>query len=227
MRLDSVQIGAADPADAARAYALVLGVAPVAGDGAAARFQLRRGAVEIVPGEPGLRAVTFVAEADDTAPWPAEPAAFHGLPVRIGAAAAAAPEATAPGTADGIDHVVVQTPDADRAIALWRDRLGLRLAFDRAFPERGLRLVFFRSGGVTLEFATPHPALPPGGEPDRLYGVSYRVVDLAAVRARLAGAGVDVSEVRPGHKVGTRVATVRSGTAGIPTLLLEEPARAP
>ena len=37
-----------------------------------------------------------------------------------------------------------------------------RLALDRTFPERGLRLLFFRPGGVTLEVAaalTP----PPGG----------------------------------------------------------------
>jgi hypothetical protein len=37
-------------------------------------------------------------------------------------------------------------------------------------------------------------------------------------------AGIDVSEVRTGRKPGTRVMTVRSGTCGIPTLLVERTA---
>jgi catechol 2,3-dioxygenase-like lactoylglutathione lyase family enzyme len=224
MRLDSVQIGVDDLAAATRDYTLLLGVAPAAG--AAPRFQLRRGAIELVAGTPGLRSVTFVDDGEG-GPWPTVPEEFHGLPVRVVPPHdAAPPETTAPGTADGIDHVVVQTPDAERAIALWRDRLGVRLAFDRAFPSRGLRLVFFRSGGITLEFATPHPAPDGAAGADHLWGLSYRVVDLDAARARLLAGGVDVSEARAGHKTGTRVATVRSGTAGIPTLLLEEAARA-
>jgi hypothetical protein len=53
------------------------------------------------------------------------------------------------------------------------------------------------------------------------------VADLDATRARLAAAGVDVSEIRKGRKPGTRVMTVRSGTCGIQTILLERsPVRA-
>jgi hypothetical protein len=96
----------------------------------------------------------------------------------------------------------------------------LRLALDRAFPERGLRLVFFRSGGITLEFATADAESSSDG-PDRFHGVSYRVPDLAARRDRLLRAGIEVSEVRTGMRPGTSVVTVRSGTAGVPTLLLE------
>ena len=54
-----------------------------------------------------------------------------------------------------------------------------------------------------------------------LNGVAYRVRDLAAVRERLLAAGLDVSDMRTGNKQGTRVATVRSGTEGVPTLLIE------
>ena len=130
-----------------------------------------------------------------------------------------APPATA---ALGIDHVVVQTADPERAIAFWRDHAGLRLALDRSFAERSLRLLFFRSGGITLEYASPHP--PPASRdlPDRFHGVSYRIADLPAHRARLLAAGFEVSEIRAGMRPGTSVATVRSGTAGIPTLLLAE-----
>jgi len=207
-----VQIGASDLEDATAAYALLLSVEPRRRDGVR-RFQLERGAVEIEPGEPGLHSIRFVGSPG--AGWPES---FDGLRV----VTAPAMEAVgAPDAGIAIDHVVVQTPDPERAIRLWRDHAGLRLAFDRVFPERGLRLVFFRSGGITLELVASDP---PPADPrtlDRLHGVSYRVADLEARRERLAHAGVEVSPVRPGLKPGTSVVTVRSGTVGVPTLLLE------
>ena len=51
--------------------------------------------------------------------------------------------------------------------------------------------------------------------------MSWRVADIDATHARLAAAGVDVSEVRNGRKPGTRVMTVRNGTCGMPTLLVQ------
>ncbi|MFN8546104.1 MAG: VOC family protein [Candidatus Binatia bacterium] len=114
----------------------------------------------------------------------------------------------------------MHTPDAERAIALWRDRVGLRLALDRAFPARGLRLLFFRSAGMTLELACPLGDGVDRHGPDRLWGIAYAVADLEVERARLLAAGLDVSEARAGNKPGTRVATVRSGTLGVPTLLV-------
>jgi hypothetical protein len=81
--------------------------------------------------------------------------------------------------------------------------------------------MFFRSGGLTLEYACPLPAPDDTSGPDRFYGVSYRVRDLAAHRTALLAAGFDVSDVRTGNKAGTRVASVRNGTAEVPTLLLE------
>ena len=118
---------------------------------------------------------------------------------------------------DGVDHVVVMTADADAAIALYRDRLGIRLAFDRTFEQRGLRLLFFRVAGITVELAAP---LGAAATPDRFWGISYRVRDVEAARARLHAAGFDVSEVRSGHKPGTHVCTVRSETHGVATLLI-------
>lgn len=135
------------------------------------------------------------------------------------------PEATPIGTEDavvtGIDHAVVSTSDADAAIALYRDGLGLRLALDRSFPDWGMRLVFLRVGEVTVEIAQPlHDALLTA-DTDQLWGLSWRVPNADAARSRLAEAGLDVSEVRPGRKSGTRVVTVRDGTCGVPTLLIE------
>ena len=218
MRLVGVRIGGEDLAAAIAAYGLLLDVPGTPCGGGGMRFRLGRGSVDVVAGAPGLRAVCFVSDADDAA-----------LPTAHGIEVAVEPEDEGPPPpepAPAIDHVVVQTTDPARAIALWCDRAGLRLALDREFPERGLRLLFFRSGGITLEYASPLPV--PAGQQgdDRLHGVSYRVPDLAARRERLLAAGVDVSEVRRGMRPGTTVATVRSGTAGVPTLLLQvdEPA---
>jgi catechol 2,3-dioxygenase-like lactoylglutathione lyase family enzyme len=221
VQLDSVQIGATDIDAACGAYRVLLGVEPVALRGGARRFQLERGAVEVEGGDTGVHSIRFRSEAGDPA-LPNDPAALYGLRVLGGAAPDTRPAPSVEADAVvAIDHVVVQTPDAERVVRLWRDRLGLRLALDRVFAERSLRLLFFRSGGITLEFASPHP--PPSGEPgpDRFYGVSYRVTDLAVRRARLLGGGVDVSPIRSGMRPGTSVATVRSGTAGVPTLLLQ------
>lgn len=119
----------------------------------------------------------------------------------------------------GLDHVVVATEDSERAAALYGARLGLDMALDRSHYDWG-QLMFFRCGDLIVEVVRRPVA---GGDPthDRLWGLSWRVADIDAARARLAAAGVDVSEVRQGRKPGTRVLSVRNGTCGIQTLLLE------
>src|SRR5262249_22273661 len=106
----------------------------------------------------------------------------------------------------GCDHVVVHTSDPERSSDLYGRQLGLRLALDKSFREWGMRLLFFRVGGVTVELAAPLDATDRGGE-DRLWGISYRTADVEAARRRLAREGFDVSEVRAGRKPGTRVCT--------------------
>ncbi|OBF81217.1 hypothetical protein A5791_06125 [Mycobacterium sp. 852002-51163_SCH5372311] len=133
----------------------------------------------------------------------------------------AAPVGSGDAIVTGIDHVVVSTSDADAAIKLYRDRLGLRLALDRSFPDWGTRLVFLRVGGVTVEIAQPLGDAGPIAGTDRVWGLSWRVPNADAARARLAEAGLDVSEVRLGRKPGTRVLSVKDGTCGVPTLLIE------
>jgi len=218
LRLDSAQIGADDLEAAVAAYTLLLGAEPVAREGGVRRFQLARGAVEIEPGEPGLHAVRFaVAGAKPLRPSET----VNGLEVRFTQAAEMRTPAARGAAVEAIDHLVVRSPDLDRAIAFWRDQMGLRLALDRAFSERGLRLVFFRSGGITLEYAGGHPPPVERDGPDQFHGLSYRLGDLSAHRDRLVRAGLDVSPIRPGMRPGTSVATVRSGTAGVPTLFLQ------
>jgi len=153
---------------------------------------------------PGLR--LFVLERD---------LAFPTSPPDAGVAMQAA--------ATAVDHIVVRSPNPERAAALFGARLGLSLRLDQAFPDFGARLQFFRCGDGILEVASDlsAQAAAPGG-PDKLYGLTYRVPNAAAAQGRLAAAGLDVSPVREGRKPGTKVFTVRNGTCGVPTLMLQD-----
>jgi catechol 2,3-dioxygenase-like lactoylglutathione lyase family enzyme len=123
-----------------------------------------------------------------------------------------------------LDHVVVSTEDPERAAALYGARLGLDMALDRSHQEWG-QLMFFRCGDLIVE-VVKRPVAGADQTHDKLWGLSWRVGDIDAARARLVAGGVDVSEVRAGRKPGTRVLSVRNGTCGIHTLLLERTARA-
>jgi catechol 2,3-dioxygenase-like lactoylglutathione lyase family enzyme len=132
---------------------------------------------------------------------------------------------TTGGSITGLDHVVVSTSDPERTAALYGARLGLDMALDRSHPDWG-RLMFFRCGDLIVE-VTHRPGKEADTSPDRLRGLCWRVADMDATHARLSHAGVDVSEVRNGRKPGTRVMTVRSGTCGVPTLLVQPSAGKP
>ena len=124
----------------------------------------------------------------------------------------------------GLDHVVISTEDPERAAALYGARLGLDMALDRSYHEWG-QLMFFRCGDLIVE-VVKRPVADADLTHDKLWGLSWRVADIEATRARLVAAGISVSEVRPGRKPGTRVVSVRSGTCGVHTLLLERTAHA-
>ncbi|OCK61478.1 VOC family protein [Bradyrhizobium sp. LMTR 3] len=138
---------------------------------------------------------------------------------------------TTPGSITALDHVVVSTSDPERAAALYGARLGLDMALDRSHPDWG-RLMFFRCGDLVVE-VTHRPGKETDTSQDKLRdkfqdnlqdklrGLCWRVTDIDATHARLVQAGVDVSEVRTGRKPGTRVMTVRNGTCGVPTLLVQ------
>jgi catechol 2,3-dioxygenase-like lactoylglutathione lyase family enzyme len=140
----------------------------------------------------------------------------------------------------GLDHVVVATREAERARRFFGDDLGLRLALDRRFPERGLRLLFFRVGGLTIEVAStlagarsdsptdsPTDATADGAaDPaDAFHGLALKVEGIEAVHARVAASGFEVSAVRGGFKPGTRVFGTRTAVHGVPILWIEHPPR--
>ena len=135
---------------------------------------------------------------------------------------------TIPASITAMDHVVISTADPERAAALYGARLGLDMALDRSHPDWG-RLMFFRCGDLIVEIVH-RPDADADQARDRLWGMSWRVADIDATRARLVSAGVEVSEVRPGRKPGTRVLTrtqrhlrhshAAGGTDGAATMIL-------
>jgi catechol 2,3-dioxygenase-like lactoylglutathione lyase family enzyme len=125
----------------------------------------------------------------------------------------------------GLDHVVVSTEDPERGAALYGARLGLDMALDRSHQDWG-RLMFFRCSDLIVEMVC-RPVAGGDQQNDKLWGLSWRVADIEAARARLVAAGVSVTEVRAGRKPGTRVMSLRDGTCGIHTLLLQRTARVP
>ncbi|HEX6860872.1 MAG TPA: VOC family protein [Caulobacteraceae bacterium] len=151
-----------------------------------------------------------------------DPAASHGTNIFL---IEEAPWPASPFTGDeaaavsGLDHVVVNTPNPERAAAFWGARLGLDMRLDRSNEQWGMRLMFFRCGDLVVEVA--HPLKGGVGDgPDAPWGLSWRVPDVPAANARMKGAGFDVSDVRPGRKPGTAVFTVKDAPAAVPTLVI-------
>lgn len=148
----------------------------------------------------------------------------HKSPEALLPPAPLAPGAEERSAVDDLDHVVVMTPEPDAIAELFGGKLRIRLALDHSKPEWGVRQLFFRTGGITLEVVAPldEKRMP---AKNHYWGLAWEVPDLEAAQARIAAAGADVSEVRTGRKTGTKVATVRKPTGGVPTLLIEQPKR--
>ncbi len=124
------------------------------------------------------------------------------------------------GAATGLDHLVINTPNPERAVANYGARLGLRFALDRTAEEWKTRFLFFRLGGLTLEIIHRLGEEQDASGSDSIWGLTWETDDLAAARDRLIAHGRDVSEIRTGRKPGTTVFTVRDGTLGVPTLFI-------
>lgn len=162
------------------------------------------------------RAVAMTVDGDTVA------LAGHGVAIRVAAKADDAPSPFTDEEAScvsSLDHVVVRTPNPERAIAFYAGRLGLDLRLDRSNEQWGARLLFFRCGDLVVEIAHD---LKKGvsDTPDQLWGLSWRVPDVAKANARLKAAGLDVTPPRDGRRPGSQVFSVKNKTDGVPTLVI-------
>jgi predicted enzyme related to lactoylglutathione lyase len=91
-------------------------------------------------------------------------------------------------------EVVLYVRDMPRAITFYRDTLGLEATFESE------HWTTFRTGSCALALHATQRREPGVGEPDP----TFLVANADAERARLAAAGVDVTEIRepaPGVRV--------------------------
>lgn len=119
----------------------------------------------------------------------------------------------------GLDHIVIQSDAPERTAFLLGCQLGLDMRLDRTNEAWNARLLFFRCGDAIVEVFHPLKAKERLDD-DRFFGITWRVGDIHAAHKRLRASGVAVSEIRTGRKPGTAVCTIKSHTAGVPTLLI-------
>jgi catechol 2,3-dioxygenase-like lactoylglutathione lyase family enzyme len=146
------------------------------------------------------------------------PQSTHGIGITV-VETLTHPEMGALRSVSGLDHVVIRSPNPERAVALYGGRLGLDFALDRTNADWGSRLLFFVCGGVRVEIGH---SLAKGVSdlPDSLWGVAWRVADCTETQARLQAAGVATSDGKSGRRPGSQVLTVRSHTRNLPTIVL-------
>jgi catechol 2,3-dioxygenase-like lactoylglutathione lyase family enzyme len=117
-----------------------------------------------------------------------------------------------------LDHVVINTNDADGFIKTYKEVYGIRLALDQTVEKWGGRMLFFRLNKTTIEVIAKEDGLSPK---DKLWGLAWDVKDIKQTYDRLRKEGFDITPVIEGRKPNTLVATVKSNTHNIPTLLIQ------
>ena len=117
-----------------------------------------------------------------------------------------------------LDHVVINTNDADGFIEIYKNVYGLRLALDKTIEAWNKRMLFFRFNKTTIEVIEENDDEEPS---DRLWGLAWVVEDIQETYERLTKEGVELTEVKPGIKDKTLVSTIRSHTHRVPTLIIQ------
>ncbi|MDC1211222.1 VOC family protein [Porticoccaceae bacterium] len=130
----------------------------------------------------------------------------------------ASPKIYHPASIGKLDHLVIQTNDADGFIKIYRDLFNIRLSLDKIVERWKARILFFRLNKTTIEVVEKLDDQEPN---DRLWGLTWDVQNIEQAHARLLGEGVDVTPIKKGIKENTLVATVKSHTHNVPTLLIE------
>ena len=122
------------------------------------------------------------------------------------------------GSINKLDHVVINTNDADGFINIYQDIFNIRLALDRIIEHWKSRMLFFRVNKTTIEVIEKKDDKDPN---DSLWGLAWEVESIKDAHERLVSKGVEVSEIKKGLKENTLVATIKSHTHNVPTLLIE------
>jgi catechol 2,3-dioxygenase-like lactoylglutathione lyase family enzyme len=117
-----------------------------------------------------------------------------------------------------LDHVVINTQDADNFIHIYKDVYKIRLALDKTIEHWKRRMLFFRTNATTIEVIEEKEKKESA---DELWGLAWEVDSIEDAHKRLVSNNVKVTPIKEGLKKGTLVATIKSHTCNVPTLLIE------
>ena len=122
------------------------------------------------------------------------------------------------GEINKLDHVVINTNDADGFIKVYKDIFNIRLALDKVIEHWKSRMLFFRVNKTTIEVIEKKDE---DDTKDSLWGLAWEVDSINEAHKRLTREGVEISSINEGLKENTLVATIKSHTHNVPTLLIE------
>jgi catechol 2,3-dioxygenase-like lactoylglutathione lyase family enzyme len=127
-------------------------------------------------------------------------------------------DAYSKGEINKLDHVVINTNDADGFIKVYKDIFNIRLALDKVIEHWKSRMLFFRVNKTTIEVIEKKDE---DDSKDSLWGLAWEVDSINEAHKRLTREGVEISSINEGLKENTLVATIKSHTHNVPTLLIE------
>ena len=98
------------------------------------------------------------------------------------------------------------------------------MALDSFIETWKKRILFFRLNKTTIEVIEDKN--DKNITKDSLWGLAWGVQDITEARKRLLSNNIEVSDIKPGVKEDTLVATISSHTNNVPTLLIEHTKKA-
>ena len=101
-----------------------------------------------------------------------------------------------------VDHIGIATHQLDEALALWRDALGLQVAFTEEVVEQGVRIAMLPLGETHIELLEPLSETSPVGKflqkrGPGIHHVAIRVSDIRASLASLKAKGTRLIDETP------------------------------
>jgi methylmalonyl-CoA/ethylmalonyl-CoA epimerase len=106
-----------------------------------------------------------------------------------------------------VDHIGIATRRIDEAIGLWRDTLGLEVAFTEEVTDQGVRVAMLPLGETHIELLEPLRQDSPVGKflekrGPGIHHVAVRVTDIRASLAQLREKGTRLIDETP--RIGAR-----------------------
>ena len=101
-----------------------------------------------------------------------------------------------------VDHIGIATHTLEEALALWRDALGLQVAFTEEVTEQGVRIAMLPVGESHIELLEPLSETSPVGRflqkrGPGIHHVAIRVTDIRASLASLREKGTRLIDETP------------------------------